>query len=100
VTRGWSVNLSSVDPDHTFEVDLPIDVLYVGQFGPVVEIVFWSQEVDLWVHVVRHPFERELPSGHVQVSVGDMAWIERQIGYGGNQGLRDAVAELREEYTL
>ncbi len=92
--KGWSVNLSSLDPDHTAEVELPVEPLWVGQFGPVVEVVFWSEAVSRWMHGVAAHFHRELPPGHIQVTVGDLAWIRHVTARAGSEGLKACLHDL------
>jgi hypothetical protein len=67
--------------------------------GPVVELVFWSQAVDRWIHGVAAYFERELPAGHVQVTIGDLAWIQHVVSVSGIDGLRMCIDEL-EQYQF
>lgn len=95
--RGWSVNLSLLDHDQ--EIELPVPPLFVTSVGPVIELVFWSQLVERWIHAVSEAFERELPQGHVQVTYGDLTWIRLVADRKGLQGLRECVSDL-EEFQL
>jgi hypothetical protein len=92
--RGVSVNLSTTDPDHLFALELPVPPLFESTQGPVMEIVFWSGNVDRWVHAVSAHFARQLPEGHVQVTVGDLAWIDQVVSRWGLEGLRGCVEDL------
>lgn len=92
--RGWSVNLTLEGPEHTFELDLPVPPMFETSQGPVLEVVFWSQAVERWVHGVSAYFERELPEGHVQVTVGDLAWVQHVTERAGVEGLRECVYDL------
>lgn len=94
--KGWSVNISSVNPGHVFEVELPVSPLYVGRLGPVVEIVFWSDRAGCWMHGVRSRIDRVLPEGHVQVTLDDLAWLDRMVAYHGDAGLDEAIRDLSE----
>ena len=96
MSKGWSINLSTTDPDHVFQTELPVPPLYVGKHGPVVELVFWSERLSRWVHGVSIHFERELPADHIQVTLGDMAWIDRMVSVYGAPGLEMAVQDLIE----
>ena len=92
MSLGWSVNLTQTGYDQ--EVELPAGPIFETSEGPVVELVFWSVKVEKWIHAVAGHFRRELPAGHVQLAVGDLAWInqvERRLGEGA---LLDCVAEL------
>jgi len=92
MSRGWSVNLSQRGFDQ--EIELPSEAVFTTSVGPVVELVFWSVKVERWIHAVASHFRRELPEGHVQMAVGDLAWInqvEKRLGEGA---LLDCVAEL------
>lgn len=60
-------------------VDLPSQALFSTQVGPVVELIFYSPRVLTWFHGVSDHFYRELPSGHVQVTPGDMAWLRSMV---------------------
>ena len=93
---GWSINLSTAKADGVFEVDLPVGPLYVGQYGPVAEIVFWSERVGCWIHGVASHFERDLPAGHVQVTLGDLWWLDSMVRAHGPAGLDEAVRDLME----
>ena len=97
MSYGWSVNLSSTADEHTFETELPVPPLWVGRFGPVVEVVFWSERAQRWMHGVSEPFERPLPDGHVQVTVGDLAWISQVEKSWGEQALMQCLRVLEEE---
>jgi len=92
--RGWSVNVSEVGHDH--ETELPSGLLFHTSVGPVVELVFWSQATERWIHAVESHFARELPAGHVQVAMGDMAWLTRIVQRLGDEGIRQCVADLEE----
>lgn len=92
--KGWSVNLTS--PGHDFELELPVPALFETSVGSVVELVFWSAVAERWVHAVSEHFARELPGGHVQVTLGDMTWLRRIVDRAGVMGLRVCVAELEE----
>jgi hypothetical protein len=91
--RGWSINLTDSRFDQ--QVELPCDMLFVTSQGPVVELVFWSRRVEMWIHAVGSHFRRELPPSHVQLAVGDLAWINQMaIHFGDGQALAQCVAEL------
>lgn len=92
--RGWSVNLS--EPGNLHITDFPVPPLYQSQVDeyPVNEVLFWSQNLERWVHLVSASFVRDLPAGHVQASSGDLAWIEQVVARSGLEGLRYCVAEL------
>jgi len=97
VSAGWSINLTTAAISGVFWADLPCPPLYVGKHGPVVELVFWSERAFVWVHGVSLHFERELPSEHVQVTLGDMAWIDQLVrNHGEDRGLDLAVQELQQ----
>lgn len=95
--RGYSVNLSLMTED--FEVDLPIPPLFQTSVGPVVELVFWSPPAERWIHAVSEHFERQLPEGHVQVTVGDLTWLRGVVGRTGLAGLMECISDL-EEFQL
>lgn len=97
---GHSINLSLPREDQSavFDVTLPVPPLYVGRFGPVLEVVFWSEEIRMWVHGVSQTFERPLPPGHVQVAVGDLHFIRiMKATKGPRVGLVEAVTDLVNE---
>lgn len=94
VYRGWSINLSSAESEHTCVIALPVPPLFDTSEGPVIEIVFWSHAVSRWIHEVSCYFERALPSGHVQVTVGDLEWIRRVVDRVGERGLIECVVDL------
>jgi hypothetical protein len=77
-----------------FELELPVPPLFESTQGPVMEIVFWSDNVERWVHAVSAHFVRELPDGHVQVTIGDLAWIDQVVSRWGFEGLRGCVEDL------
>lgn len=52
---------------------------------------------DVWAHIVSAPFERPLPVGHVQVTLGDIVWLEGVLSRRGPEGLKQALLELVEE---
>lgn len=91
---GWSINLT--DHQH-YQVELPVPGLWEGTAGLVVEVVFWSDNVQRWVHIVAEPFQRVLPQGHLQATVGDLAWLEKVVARAGDDGLRACVSELEQE---
>jgi len=74
---GWSINFSSIEPEHTFQLDLPSPPLFTTKLGPVLEIVFWSELVDRWIHGVSSYFERPLPVDHIQITVGELNWLSK-----------------------
>ena len=90
--KGWSINLSQQGFDQ--EVELPGDALFMTSRGPVVELVFWSRKVQKWIHAVGSHFARQLPAGHVQLAVGDLAWINQVEQRLGEGALAVCVAEL------
>jgi hypothetical protein len=91
--QGWSVNLSM--PGSAFLVDMPIPALFqTDPKHPTMEVVFWSDAVERWVHLVSLSFVRDLPAGHVQAAAGDLAWIEQVVARNGIEGLKYCVAEL------
>lgn len=92
--RGWSINLTIEGQEHTFETTLPAPPLFMSSLGPVVELVFWSDTVSRWMHAVSAPFWRELPEGHVQVTVGDLVWLKGVMDRRGGMGLAACVREL------
>lgn len=94
--RGWSVNLSMSGPDFTFETDFPVPPMFETSQGPVLEVVFWSQATERWIHGVSDYFERELPPGHVQVTVGDLAWVRQVVQRAGPAGLLECVEDLEQ----
>lgn len=97
MSLGWSVNLSQGGYDQ--EVELPAPPIFTTSVGPVVELVFWSVKVERWIHAVAVHFRRELPPGHVQLALGDLAWInqvERRLGEGA---LAECVTELEKVLT-
>lgn len=95
--KGYSVNLSLKDQD--FEVDLPVPALFQTSVGLVMELVYWSEGTKRWIHHVSEHFERELPLGHVQVTVGDLTWFRGVVARKGLQGLRECIHDL-EEFQL
>jgi hypothetical protein len=92
--RGWSVNVTAVGHDH--ETELPSGALFVTSEGPVVELVFWSEVTQRWIHAVESHFSRELPAGHVQVALGDLAWLTRIVRRLGEAGIHQCVVDLEE----
>lgn len=92
--KGYSVNLSLKDQD--FEVDLPVPPLFMTSVGPVAELVFWSVPAARWIHAVSEHFERQLPQGHVQVTVGDLTWLRGVVARTGLQGLMACISDLEE----
>lgn len=92
MTRGWSVNVSM--KGHDFEVDLPTRVMFATSVGPVVELVLWSELVNKWIHAVQDPFARDLPAGHIQVTVGDLAWLRQVVARRGPDALAECVDDL------
>ncbi len=92
---GWSINLTTpLGAD--FWVELPVPPLFDTTEGVVSELVFWSHAVERWVHAVSQHFERELPPGHVQVTVGDLAWLRGVAARKGQVGLRACIADLEQ----
>jgi hypothetical protein len=85
-----------------FIVDLPVPPLFESTpvqsekdvAFPTMEVVFWSETVRRWVHLVSLSFVRALPEGHVQAAAGDLAWIEQVVRRSGVDGLRYCVEEL------
>lgn len=77
--KGWSINLTIDDPDQCFEVEFPVSCLFMSRHGPVLELVFWSDFTQRWLHVVSGPFVRQLPPGHVQVCMGDLPWVDEVV---------------------
>jgi len=94
MTRGWSVNLS--ERGHDVQVELPSVALFETSQGPVVELVFYSETAKRWMHAVGSHFFRELPEGHVQVTIGDLTWLTQIVNRLGDDGLRQCVDELAE----
>jgi len=96
--RGWSINVSVADASaSTFEVDLPTSPLYYGcDGGAVIELVYWSDLVRRWMHLVAEHFERTLPSGHVQVALGDFPWIDAMVKRLGQRGLQECLRDLEQ----
>lgn len=92
--NGWSVNLTE---HQQYLVNLPVPGLWEGTAGMVIEVVFWSDAVQRWVHIVSEPFRRPLPQGHLQATVGDLAWLEKVVARAGADGLRACVEELEQE---
>lgn len=101
MTTGWSINLSlvSTDPRTVFEVDFPVPPLWKGRYGDVMEVVFWSDRVQRWIHGVALSFERQLPTGHVQVTVGDLAWVRSMVLRRGVEGIVEVIHDLEEAAT-
>jgi hypothetical protein len=93
--RGWSVNLTS-SAEYTGQIALPVPPLFETTQGPVVELVFWSQNIHRWVHIVSAFFQRDLPAGHVQMTAGDIAWLSAVVARAGEAGLRQCLSELEE----
>jgi hypothetical protein len=91
---GWSLNLSLPPGDMDFEVELPGPPLFDTSQGPVLELVFWSELTKRWIHAVADHFWRELPEEHVQVTVGDLAWLRGVVGRHGPAALIECVADL------
>lgn len=91
---GWTVNLST--PGYDQEVELPVPPLFQTSVGPVVELVFWAQAVQRWVHAVSEQFARVLPQGHVQVAYGDLTWIRGVAAQRGSEGLQACVGHLED----
>ena len=93
--KGWSVNLTVEGQAQV--LDFPVPALLAGPAGstmPTMEVVFWSDAVNRWVHIVSAYFVRDLPAGHVQATVGDLAWIEQVVARSGIEGLRHCIADL------
>jgi hypothetical protein len=90
--RGWSVNIS--DARFDMWIDLPSQALFSTRAGPVIEIVFYSPKVSTWFHGVSEHFWRCLPSGHLQVTPGDMAWLRGMAQRHGSQIFSWCLAEF------
>ncbi len=94
MTAGYSINLTHPSVKHG-EVAFPVPAIFVTSGGkPVSEVIFWSGNTKRWVHLVSAHFERKLDAGHVQVTAGDLAWLENVVKLHGVEGLVDCVAEL------
>jgi hypothetical protein len=76
------------------EVTLPVPPFMNTSRGEVIEVVFWSIAVSRWVHIVSGHFQRDLPQGHVQCALGDLAWVESLVQRAGLEGLREAIHDL------
>jgi len=94
--EGWSINLSIPGEQGMFRTTLPVPPLFAAEAGPVIEIVFWSIRVERWIHGVSAYFDRELPPGHVQVTIGDLAWIRQVVWRKGPAGLIECIQDLEE----
>ena len=92
--RGWSVNLSLADLRYTFGVEFPSAPLFEATEGPVIELVFWSVPLGVWVHVLRTPFERQLPNFHIQLSFEQGKWLEGLVAQRGFEALPLGVKAL------
>jgi hypothetical protein len=92
--RGWSVNLTLPGVENVFEVEFPVPPLFETSMGPVLELVFWAELVQRWVHGVSQHFDQQLPEGHVQVAVGDLEWVRQCAEVGGRDGLAHVVQQL------
>lgn len=92
--RGWSINLSLPEPKHVFEVTFPVPPMFEQSQGPVMELVFWADLVERWIHGVSQHFAQGLPQGHVQVSIGDLEWVGQCAAQGGRDGLIHVVQQL------
>jgi hypothetical protein len=90
--QGWSINLSERGRD--FWLELPVPTLFSTTEGVVIELVFWSLVAERWVHAVAEHFERQLPEGHVQLAVGDLAWLRSVAARKGQVGLRECIEDL------
>jgi len=86
MASGWSINLTW---HREAWITLPCDVLYTGAHGPVVEVLWWDVNRSVWVHLVSEPFDRLLAmaslvydreDSHVQMSKGDVTWLDRVQG--------------------
>lgn len=96
---GWSVNLTLPGLEHSFELQLPIPPMFETRQGPVLELVFWSTYAERWIHAVSQHFQQPLPSGHIQVALGDMQWIRCHAQQGGRDGFAWAVHQLEAQHT-
>jgi len=92
---GISVDLT--DPSATRVVTLATPPLWTGAYGPVIEVVFYGESIDRAVHLVAEPFDRELPAKHLQLTLGDIAWVSGVVARKGEAGLRACVLELEAE---
>lgn len=90
---GLCLNLSVKDSEAA-KIELPTQPLFISSQGPVIEILFWSSMVKRWIHGVANSIDRVLPKGHVQVTVGDLAWIKRVVKEKGVAGLRECIEDL------
>jgi hypothetical protein len=81
-------------PGQEFEIELPVLPLFKTSVGLVIELVFWSENTKRWIHAVSEHFERNLPEGHIQVTVWDMVWLKGVVSRLGVDGLRQCVGEL------
>jgi len=90
--RGASVNLS--ESGGVAQIELPCPPLFETSGGPVIELVFYSSLCERWCHLVSAPVERTLPPGHVQVSLGDLAWIKHAERVFGPGAVRACALEL------
>jgi len=91
---GWSVNLSLPGTEHCFEVTFPVPPIFETSMGLVMEVVFWADLVERWIHGVSQHFAQGLPAGHVQIAVGDLEWVGQCAAQGGRDGLIHVVQQL------
>lgn len=93
IWQGASVNLTR---PRVFGVRFPVPPLFDAPSGRVMELVFWSDFAQRWVHVVSQQFQRAqpLPQGAVQIALTDMQWVRQHVRQGGLEGLAWAVRQI------
>jgi len=94
--KGWSVNLSIAGSNYASEIELPVPELFRTGLGPILEVVFWSKLTNRWIHGVSDYFVRDLPEGHVQVTMGDLAWVRQVVSRAGTVGLIECIEDLEQ----